>query len=108
LGFVIPIVQKSGLNTILVGRHDPKANRRKQELYASLEAKKYFIRVYGENQNRAINIADFIYFNRDREKFIDIVANPDTVLLTTAVFDQGLTELAPLLVLSCISQRMIS
>lgn len=98
LGFVIPLAQRSRLQTILTGRTPPQNDDQKRELCRSLiEDKRYYLRFFGNNDRHPIDILDFFYYDKNIERLFSVVADPETVLLTTSVFDKGLRDLAPLI-----------
>ncbi|MCH8748811.1 hypothetical protein IH781_03600 [Patescibacteria group bacterium] len=95
LGFVVPLVAQAGFQTVLTNRaRGSTAHVRNMAIKANAG---YDLVLRGAHtKTEPIPITEFVFLDEDKDRFLEVVADPKTSLLTTAL-RQGFRSSIPIL-----------
>src|SRR5688572_19009108 len=86
LGFVVPLARTAGLDVVVANRTSP--NPESQQRNDALRRNRVYtldLRSIERSEVSDIRIADFVYLDSSKNTLIDLIAQPSTTILTTAL-----------------------
>lgn len=106
LGFVIPLVQQAGLKSSLANRAKGSATHHACNVAIQRHGSYDLVLKGKQTRTEIVPIEEFVFVDVDTERFLEVVANPKTRLLTTAL-RQGFLPSVPLLA-DAVANRLVA
>src|SRR3989344_4615281 len=96
LGFIVPTTRKAGMEVVLANRAGESSSRMRNITLQGKRRYNLVFRISDRQRIQVIRFNKFLFTDEDREELLNLIAEPKTRLVTTAL-RQGVSTVVPIL-----------